>query len=133
MKIIKDNACMIDMIAKEAALRQMAKLKKAKVKTFPYVSTARDNRSGETRGHCGLIFHYKGDTYNYENGTGTTRIYRKEKSVKYVEIVKKAYRLQPHLTVLSAMPLDMAVQFPEESQPLPPQYVNWEAFPSKIT
>ena len=124
MKPIKDNACMIDMIAKEAVLKNVAKLKKAKVKTMPYVSTMFNALTGETRGHAGMIFHYRNDTWHYDNSTGSTRILYNEHSKDYLKVVKKAFSLYPSIKIQSVLPLSMAVNFPEDAKPCPKKFLN---------
>lgn len=122
--IIKDNACMIDMIAKEAVIKNVAKLKKAKVKTMPYASTMFNTLTGESRGHAGMVFYYKNDTWHYDNSTGSTRVLKGEHSKDLLGVVKKSFSLHPHIEIEKVMPLSLASYFPEDAKECPKKFLN---------
>ena len=115
---------MIDMIAKEAIIKNVAKLKKAKVKTMPYASTLVNTISGEIRGHAGMIFHYKNDTWHYDPSSGSRRIYRDKHSKDYLEIVNRAYSDQPQIWVKCVFPLVIADFFRDEGKSCPAKFFN---------
>ena len=124
MKLIQDNACMIDMISKEAVIRNVAKLKKAKVKTIPYVSTMFNTLTGEHKAHAGMVFFYKNDTWHYDNSIGSTRVIRNTHSKDLLSIVNKSFSRYPHIKIEKVLPLSLAEFFPEDNKPCPKQFLN---------
>jgi hypothetical protein len=123
MEIIQDNSCLIDVISKEAAVKNQAKLNKAKVKTIPYVVDLFNNNTHKRTGHACLIFHYDGDTWHYDNQCGSVKVFKGKLSNDILAIAKKVYTLYPHITLRSAFPLKMSTQFEGESKTLPKKYI----------
>jgi len=122
MKTTNNNDCLIDVISKEAIIKNQQKLKKAKVKTIPFATTLLNTLTGETTGHAEMVFHYNEDTWHYSNHQGSIKIYPKKLSEDILTISEKAYSLTPHMKVLKVIPIDLVANFPEHTQPLPKQY-----------
>lgn len=114
---------MIDMISKEAILLNHAKLKKAKIKTIPYVSDITNKETGIRTAHACMIFHYRGDTWHYDNCYGSVKVFVGKLSNSIPSIAKKVFSLRPHLKLHRAFPLDIQSNFKAESQPLPKKYI----------
>jgi hypothetical protein len=118
MNITGNNDCFIDVISKEAIVKNLQKLKKAKIKTIPYATTLLNTLTGVATGHAEMVFHYNGDTWHYSNHQGSIKIYSKKLSEDILSISEKAYSLTPHMKVLKVVPIDLVTNFPEHSQPL---------------
>jgi hypothetical protein len=125
MRIIRDNACMIDVIAKEAVIKNRAKLEKAGVKTIPYCSTSYNTETNETRAHAHLLFYYKGDTWHYDNSTGSTKVYVKRYVDDILKVTKRMYKQYfPSVVVQHVSPLKLMTNFSRYAKPLPKKYIN---------
>jgi hypothetical protein len=122
MKVTSNNDCFIDVISKEAIIKNLQKLKKAKIKTIPYATTLLNTLTGETIGHAEMVFHYNGDTWHYSNHQGSIKVYPKNLSEDILSVSEKVYSLTPHMKVLKVIPMDLVANFPEHSQPLSEQY-----------
>jgi len=119
-----DNSCLIDVISKEAIIKNRAKLKKVKVETVPYVVSMTNSLSGIPSAHACMLFYYKGDTWHYDNSTGSTRAFRNKKVKNVLTVAKKVFSLQPWLKIDRAYPLEYMDNFPEEARILPNKYIN---------
>lgn len=116
---------MIDAIAKEAIIKNHAKLKKAQVRSFIFTSTDYDTKLSITRGHAHLIFYYKGDTWHYDNGSGSTKVYAGKYVKNILSVVKRVYSLHcPHIKVQKVVPLNLMTNFDRYAKPLPKKYIN---------
>jgi hypothetical protein len=126
---IEDKSCMIDVISKEAVIRNRAKLQKAEVETIPYATTYYNTTTGEYVGHAEMIYFYNDDTWHYSSTTGSTRIYKDKLSEDILTITNKIYKLHfPHYRVQKVVPMDIITFFPDDnSQPLPDHYINKDA------
>lgn len=123
MRIIKDNACVIDMISKEAIIKNHAKLKKAHVKTIPYAIDMICD--GERRGHACMLFHYKGDTWHYDNSFGSVRVYQKKYVKDVFKVAQRVYSTHKNIKVLRAFPMEFVTHFPDQEKELPKKYIKW--------
>lgn len=123
---IDDKSCMIDVISKEAILRNRAKLQKAEVETIPYATTYFDTTTGTRVGHAEMIYFYNDDTWHYSSSTGSTRIYKNKLSEDILEITNKIYKLHfPNFKVEKVVPMDIVTFFPEdETYVLENRYIN---------
>jgi hypothetical protein len=123
-----DKSCMIDVISKEAVLRNRAKLQKAEVETIPYATTYVDTVTGQRMGHAEMIYFYNDDTWHYSSSTGSTRIYKDKLSDDILGITNKIYKLHfPNLKVEKVVPMDIVTFFPDEiSYNLSDKYINNE-------
>lgn len=125
MQIIKDNACLIDAIAKESIIKNHAKLKKTRVKSIVFSSTDYDTKTNSTRGHTHLIFYYQGHTWHYDNGMGTIKAYAHKYEKNILNVIKRVYSLHyPHIKVQKVVPLNLMTNFDRYAKPLPKKYIN---------
>ena len=125
MQIVKDNACMIDAIAREATIKSRAKLNKANVKSVVFSSTHYNTRTGTYHGHAHLIYYYKGHTWHYDNSTGSTKVYAGRYVKDILKVVKRAYSyLAPHIIIQKVVPLNLITHFERYAKPLPKKYLN---------
>ena len=117
---------MIDVIAKEAVIRNRAKLQKAEVETIPYATTYVNVVTGERVGHAEMIYFYNDDTWHYSSSTGSTRVYKDKLSDDILGITNKIYKLHfPSFKVEKVVPMDIATFFPdEETFELEDRYIN---------
>jgi hypothetical protein len=122
---VDDKSCLIDVISKEAIVRNKAKLNKASVKTFPYATTYVNTLTGERTGHAEMLYYYNNDTWHYSSSTGSTRIFKNKISKDILNITVKVYeRFLPSYTVEKVVPLDIVSFFEDDTQPLPKKYIN---------
>jgi len=101
----KDKSCFIDVISKEAILRNKSKLDKAKINTFPIITTTLNKKKKTS--HAEMFFYYKGDTWFYSNQIGSIRVLRKRKGRNIKNMVKRIYSFfYPEHEVLSVHHMD---------------------------
>lgn len=85
----RDKSCFIDVISKEAIIRNKSKLNKAKIKTFPIWTTC--IHSKKKSAHAEMFFYYKNDTWFYSNQIGSLRILKNRKGKNFKNMVKRIY------------------------------------------
>lgn len=112
----KINDCMIDMICYEAALKTHKRLLRAEVNTIPYAATLVNTLTGIQTGHACLVFHYKGDTWNYDPDIGSSKVFPDIISCDTLAAAKKVYSIYPHFEVKQTIPIDIATMYPEDAK-----------------
>lgn len=112
MKEDRTKDCLIDLISKEATIKNEALLRQASVDTYPYAVTLVDSLTGKEFAHCEMSFHYKNDTWHYTNWNGSVRLF-KDRIVNDLEgIAKKIYTtFAPRYKVVKVTPLDVCTFF----------------------
>lgn len=118
------KACLIDVIAMEAALKNRKKLIRANIETIPYVSTLVNTITGITTGHACLLFHYKGDTWNYDSLLGSIKVFPLELSWDLTKVAKKVFSLLPNIEVTKTISLDICTMYKEDDKKMQKILIN---------
>ena len=110
------KGCLIDVISMESALKNRKKLIRASVETVPYVSTLVNTLTGAVTGHACLLFHYKGDTWNYDSLLGSVKVFPMELIWDLTTVAKKVFSLLPNTEVARTIPLEVCTMFKEDNE-----------------
>jgi len=115
-KLNKINDCMIDTVCYEASLKAHKRLLRAEVNTIPYAATLVNHLTGNQTAHACLVFHYKGDTWNYDPSIGSSKVFPETITYDTLAAAKKMYSTFPHFEVKGTVPIDIVTSFPEDAK-----------------
>lgn len=106
VKVSNTNSCMIDMIAREAVVKNRAKLRGVNIETIPFCTTYVDTLTGARTAHAEMLYHYNNDTWHYTNSLGSTRIFKNKKSFDIKKVADIIYtKFFPKLKVEKVLPI----------------------------
>lgn len=108
------NDCMIDVVCREAALKAHKRLLRAEINTIPYAIDYVNTLSGEKISHACLLFHYKGDTWNYDPIRGSMKVFPDIISNNIFAAAKKVFSPILTMKILKAVPLDIVTMTKED-------------------